>query len=102
MGGGKEGHAIANLRRVIRRAEVEDVRGLNFLELCKRFLQFQICWIELRLVQQVVDRLSGDRIAQSNFDMHERPRKSLASSVVELGRCALVLEIRKSHEGHLR
>ena len=101
MRGREQRDAVADDRCDVGGAEVQDVGALDFLELGERFLELQVGRIELRLVEQVIDGLAGDGVAQRHLDMHERPGETFAGVVVELGGGTLVLEEGQRHEGHL-
>src|ERR1700685_307078 len=102
MQGREKRLAVADDRLLVGSAEIEDVGALDFLELRKGFLQFQVRGVELSLVEIVVDGFAGDGVAESDFQMDEGPSESFTGIVVELSRCTFVFQIGKSDERHLR
>src|SRR5882724_3557722 len=93
--------AVADLAGIVDVSQIENVGSLDFLELGKRLLQLQIGRIELSLVQIVIDRLTGDRVSEGNFDMHKCPREALAGIVVELSCRTLIFEEWQRDKCHL-
>src|SRR5215469_2377877 len=87
--------AVAADRLLIDKAEVEDRGGVDFLGLIERLLQAEVRWNELRLVEIVVDRRPGDRVAERNFHVGLVPHESLASAIVENRRSSLVFDAGK-------
>ena len=92
--------AVAADRRIEHVAGIEHVRSVDFLGLMEGFRQAKVRRVKLRLVQIVINGLSGDGVTKPELHVLLVVDKPLTGRVVELRLTAFGLQLRESQVPH--
>ena len=92
--------AVTANRGVVGGGSVQDVRAVDFLGLGEALHQAEVRWLELGLVQVVVNSFTSDRIAEADFCMLLVVDVTLTSIVVESSLTAFGFQLSVAEEAH--